>query len=108
MRYKSKALQHLNPKDDNEWPTITLGQVVKVTATRLTQSGYYRYHAHLVNGNTVVVRKKATRLYANAFLYRDATGNGSGLLAHFGFGKKPATHRHLVRTFPIIPLIKRD
>jgi hypothetical protein len=77
------------------------GKMTRVTSEALP-NGYYRYHAHFENSDPVVIRKKATRLYENAFYYSDKSGNGSGLLVHFTFGKKPASYRKLLRAFPIV------
>jgi len=76
------------------------GEITRVTSEELP-NGYYRYHAHFKDSDPIVIRKKATRLYENAFLYSTPHGNGSGLLALFGFGKKPDSYRKLLKVFPI-------
>lgn len=75
-------------------------QVVKVTAIPL-KGGYWKYLALMPDGGRIVVRRKATRLYQNAFVYSDRSGNDMGPGAHFSFGKNPASYRNLLKTFKI-------
>ena len=75
-------------------------EIIQVTAVEL-KGGYYRYLALMPDGGRIVVRNKATRLYEKAFVYDDRSGNGSGLMAHFSFGKNPASYRNLLKTFTI-------
>ena len=67
--------------------------------------GGYSYWAKTDKGD-VPLRKKATRLYENAFYYgKQAVASGSnGLAAHFLYGKKPGLVKYFgrpVMTFKI-------
>lgn len=60
-------------------------QIVKVTASRVSNG--YRYHGHTQDGEVVVLRKLATKLYKRAFYYPFKTSScTTGLAAHFRYG----------------------
>ncbi|MDB4278760.1 hypothetical protein N9917_04090 [Deltaproteobacteria bacterium] len=50
----------------------------------------FQYVAIMENGEEIIIRKKATRLYKNAFHYEQAGWSpGKGLAQHMTFGQKP-------------------
>ena len=68
--------------------------------------GGYQYSAVMSSGEKLVLRKKATRLYENAFFYSEQPSSGSNdLLANsFSYGKKPITQSYagdLLKTFKV-------
>ena len=68
--------------------------ITKITATRLYMRNGdlkgWRYDAHLEDGTVQVARACATRLYVNAYQYKDeVNGSGkSGLAPYVLFGKR--------------------
>jgi hypothetical protein len=89
--------------------TLTAADVVEVIAealprTRAGKASGYRYTAVMADGTREVVRQKATRLYANAFMSK-WTSNGSARSApaeFFTFGKKASPYVEVVLgTYPV-------
>ena len=64
-------------------------KMVSVEAVKLSQG--YRYIGTYEDGTKEVIRKKATRLYANAFFYNGAIvcSGPKGIAKYFTFGQKP-------------------
>jgi len=67
--------------------------IIKVIAE--DKGSYWRYWAIYEDGSKAVIRKKATRLYANAFQYSFNINSGptpGSLGAQFTFGKNPSKY----------------
>jgi len=63
--------------------------IISVVAQPLPKGGY-RYTAIMANGDTRVIREKATKLYPRAYLYGGIVATGKqGLASAFSFGKAP-------------------
>ena len=83
--------------------------IIKITAEenrkRNGELKGYKYIAHFADGSTAVARANATRLYANAFQYKDKVNfsGKSGLAPFFCFGKK-APYEGCEKTYPIEPI----
>lgn len=79
-----------------------MSTIKSVVARKVGKS--YSYTAIMQDGTEEVVRAKATRLYANAFLYdfNICTGKPAGLSSAMEFGKKPSKASKVVATFKII------
>lgn len=78
--------------------------IIEVRATKKT-NGTYMYTGIREDGSTVALRKTATRLYQNAYLYASAVASGSkGLAAYFLYGKNQpaAAYGQPVKTFRVI------
>jgi len=77
--------------------------VYKVMGRQLP-NGMWQYVAITSEGEQVI-RKQATRQYANAYQYNDAvcSGNKNGLTRYFTFGKAPSPYYKdkLVKTHPV-------
>ena len=81
-----------------------MSNCTKVEAKEI--KGGYQYSAVMKSGEKLVLRKKATRLYDNAFFYSLQPSSGSSdLLANsFSYGKKAITAPYageLLKTFKV-------
>ena len=79
----------------------TLDSILKVVVEEIT--GGYRYYAITTDGERILLRKKATRSYHNAYMYRRKVGPGKGFAEYFTYGKNPSSHCKglLYKTFNI-------
>lgn len=73
----------------------------KVIAIDLGQNKGWSYFGILANGEKIQLRKKATRLYENAFQSESNSGVGQGLAGYFSYGKKPSSWALPVKTYVI-------
>jgi len=68
--------------------------IIRVVARNVgsEKNAGYSYTAEFDDGTTQIIRKKATRLYENAFMYGDIAdiATATNLSHFFSFGKKPA------------------
>ena len=79
-------------------------EVKSVTATEI--KGGYRYTAIMKSGAKKILRKKATRLYENAFLFSGTPASGSKdeLVNSFSYGKNPSSNNYgmtILGTYPV-------
>jgi hypothetical protein len=90
----------------NAIATLRLTMMPVVTAVVAKRyGGGWQYLAITDEGEEVVIRHQATRLYLNAYMYREeaASGNKKGLSRHFTFGKHISRYHaasHMA-TYPI-------
>ena len=84
--------------------------MIKITAVMASEiKNGFTYWAES-EGGIIPLRKKATRLYANAFYYGDqkVTGGSSGLAGHFLYGKKAPSYLPTpVKTFKVILMVEK-
>ena len=75
--------------------------IIKVEAAEL-KNGKFSYTATYDDGTTELLRKAATRLYANAFMYEQiANWNTTGANQYFTYGMKPTPGNGIAKVFPI-------